>query len=233
MTQPSIFSRLAAIALLPAVAYAALIAQDISGGAGVLLASADVEAKLGKGIFTPAQNKTHAVKTLEKKTVARSVRAAHATRQTTANNRETNTNTNTSGNNSSGNNNRSTNNNVSGGPLGGPARRVGGSLDAEAFNKQGDDFFDAGQFDKAAASYQKAIKERPDYEDAYVNLSEAYYNLGRYDDAINTAQQAIKLKPDYGDAYRALGTAYLKTSRSSEALGALKKAHDLDPNDAE
>src|ERR1041385_6522869 len=123
MTQPSIFSRLAAIALLLAVAYAALIAQDISGGAGVLLASADVEAKLGKGIFTPAQNKTHATKTLEKKTVVRSVRSAHATRQTTANNRETNTNTNTSGNNSS-----STNDNVSGGPLGGPARRVGGSL---------------------------------------------------------------------------------------------------------
>src|SRR6185295_2087086 len=182
MTQPSILSRLATIALLLAVAYAALIAQDISGGAGVLLASADVEAKLGKGIFTPAQNKTHATKTLEKKTVARSVRAAHATRQTTANNRETNTNT--SGNNSSGNTNRSTNDNVSGGPLGGPARRVGGSLDAEAFNKQGDDFFDAGQFDKAAASYQKAIKERPDYEDAYVNLSETYYNLGRYDEAI-------------------------------------------------
>ena len=111
MTQPSIFSRLAAIALLLAVAYAALIAQDISGGAGVLLASADVEAKLGKGIFTPAQNKTHAVKTLEKKTVARSVRAAHATRQTTATNRETNTNT--SGNNSRGNTNRSTNDNVS------------------------------------------------------------------------------------------------------------------------
>src|SRR5213082_1336729 len=146
MTQPSIFSRLAAIALLLAVTFAGLIAQDISGGAGVLLASADVEAKLGKGIFTPAQNKTHATKTLEKKTVARTVRAAHATRQTTANNRESNTNTNTSGNNSSGNNNRSTNDS-SGGPLGGPARRVGGPLDAEAFNKQGDDFFDAGQFD--------------------------------------------------------------------------------------
>src|SRR5881394_1076973 len=123
MTKPSISSQVTATALALLLAYAAVIAQDISGGAGVLLASADVEAKLGKGIFTPAQNKTHATKTLEKKTVARSVRAAHATRQTTANNRESNTNT--SGNNSSGNNNRSTNDS-SGGPLGGPARRVGG-----------------------------------------------------------------------------------------------------------
>ena len=76
MTQPSIFSRLAAIALLLAVTFAALIAQDISGGAGVLLASADVEAKLGKGIFTPVQNKPHVNKAPEKKTV---VRAAHRT----------------------------------------------------------------------------------------------------------------------------------------------------------
>src|SRR5438067_13922187 len=117
MTQPSIFSRLAAIALLLAVTFAALIAQDISGGAGVLLASADVEAKLGKGTFTPAQNKTHATKTLEKKTVERSVRSAHATRQTTANNRESYTNNNTSGNNANRNHNRSTNYTVAGGPI--------------------------------------------------------------------------------------------------------------------
>src|ERR1043165_1805696 len=142
MTQPSIFSRIAAVASILAVTYAALIAQDISGGAGVLLASADVEAKLGKGIFTPAQNKVHATRTLDKKIVTRS---AHATRQTTATNRQTNTNS--SGDNSSGNNSRPTND-LSGGPLGGPPRRVGGPADAEAFNKQGDDFFDAGQFDK-------------------------------------------------------------------------------------
>src|SRR5438105_12708586 len=114
MTKPSLAYRAIATAIALLLACSLVMAQDIAGGAGVLLASADVEAKLGKGIFTPAQNKTHATKTLEKKTVERSVRSAHATRQTTANNRETNTNTNTSGNNSSRNNNRSTNDNVSG-----------------------------------------------------------------------------------------------------------------------
>src|SRR5437879_10575378 len=49
------------------------------------LASADVEAKLGKGIFTPAQNKTHATKTLEKKTVERSVRSAQDRKSTRLN----------------------------------------------------------------------------------------------------------------------------------------------------
>src|ERR1043166_2522921 len=130
MTQPSIFSRIAAVASILAVTYAALIAQDISGGAGVLLASADVEAKLGKGIFTPAQNKPHAPKPLEKKTVARSTRAAHANRQT-AGNRQTSGNSGASRNsgnsgNTGGNNQTSTD--VSGPAMGGPARHT---LDAE------------------------------------------------------------------------------------------------------
>ncbi|MDX6288838.1 MAG: hypothetical protein QOH42_637, partial [Blastocatellia bacterium] len=43
--------------------------NDISGGANVLLASADVEAKLGKGIFSSPPNRAHAAKQLEKKTI--------------------------------------------------------------------------------------------------------------------------------------------------------------------
>src|SRR5205807_9557295 len=119
MRKHSTCSRVAAstVALiLTAILMAApLLAQDISGGAGVLVASADVEAKLGKGIFTPAQNKPHAVRPLDKKIIVRSVRAAHATRQTSAGNRQS------SGN--SGTSDKSTGvskqTDISGGPLGG------------------------------------------------------------------------------------------------------------------
>src|SRR5713101_6692852 len=89
MTQPSLYSRVAVSLLalaLSGVADIASRAQDIAGGASVFLASAEVEAKLGKGIFTPAPNRAHASKHFEKKTVARSVRAAHSQRQTTAGN---------------------------------------------------------------------------------------------------------------------------------------------------
>src|SRR5437588_9108021 len=69
----------------PAVSFAqdlGSLKQDIGGGANVLIASADVEAKLGKGIFSTPQNRAHAPKHIEKKTIARStVRSAH-TRQT-------------------------------------------------------------------------------------------------------------------------------------------------------
>ena len=57
-------------------------------------------------------------------------------------------------------------------------------LDAEGYNKQGDDFFDAGQYDKAAQSYQEAIRQRPDYADAYHNLGNALTDQSRFDAAI-------------------------------------------------
>src|SRR5262249_42145420 len=138
MNQSSAFSRLVAVPLASVLNYTAIMAQDTSGGAGVLLASAEVEAKLGKGIFPPAQNRTHAARPLEKKTVARS---SHPSRQTTAGNR-----TNNSG--------RSGNRNTNTGRTNQP------TLDAEDYNQKGDEYFDAGQYDKAAASYEQALHLR-------------------------------------------------------------------------
>ena len=190
----------------------ALNAQDISGGAGVLLVSADVEARLGKGIFTSPQNVAHAPKRLEKKTVAR-VRSAH-TRQTTG-----------------GGGQEANNGGGSGsGPLGGAPRRV---LDAEGYNKQGDDLFDKGQYDKALESYQQAVKLKPAYAEALLNVGQTFFNLGKYDEAVAAEKQAIALKPDWAEPYAALGSAYLKLEKVSEALEPLHKAIALDPKDTD
>jgi hypothetical protein len=79
---------LSAILAFSCLANTTVRAQDISGGAGVLLASADVEAKLGKGIFSTPKNQAHAPKHFEKKTVVRPARsAAHPQKQTTASSR--------------------------------------------------------------------------------------------------------------------------------------------------
>jgi tetratricopeptide (TPR) repeat protein len=127
---------------------------------GSLLAGAEVEAKLGKGIFTPAQNRTHAASPLEKKTVARS---AHTSRQTQPQ--------------PSGQQQRTRDESEHGHNF---YRRNDYTpvLDADDYNQQGDELFDAGQFDKAAAAYQQAIKLRPDYPEAHLNLGETFFNLG-------------------------------------------------------
>ncbi|MGZ8847241.1 MAG: hypothetical protein ACXW3C_12335, partial [Pyrinomonadaceae bacterium] len=69
MSKGLAFSRIVAITMTSLLTWTSSSAQDIAGGAGVLLANAEVEAKLGKGIFTPAKNRQHASKPLEKKTV--------------------------------------------------------------------------------------------------------------------------------------------------------------------
>ena len=211
--QPSLLTKVAAALLILNLALAA-IAQDISGGAGVLLANAEVEAKLGKGIFTPAQNKPHVNKAPDKKPLRRTVAAAHP-RTNSGGNRPTNTG-NTSGNRNTGN---------TGGTR--PA------MDAEAYNKQGDDFFDAGKYDQAAESYQQAVKLRSDYAEAYLNLGETYFNLGRYDEAITADNKAISLNSNSADAYRALGLAQLHKNNLADAVAALKHANQLNGADAE
>src|SRR5438094_9112698 len=122
MTQPSLYSRIGTLALALTLALACFgnigreHAQDISGGASVLLASADVEARLGKGIFTSQRNVVHATKRVE--VIAR-VKSAHV-RQTAGNQ--------TAGNAGNGN----ANGDLNGGPLGDAARRV---LTAEQLNE--------------------------------------------------------------------------------------------------
>src|SRR5437016_2398074 len=163
MTQPSLCSRIAtsilALALVSLGNAKALNAQDISGGASVLLASADVEARLGKGIFTSPQNVAHAPKRLEKKIVARTVRpAAHAQRQTTASSRQETPRTET----------RPPRRTDRKPPLTAvtkpaPAQPSKPLVTAETLNKQGDVYFDAGQYEKAAESYQQAIRLEPEY----------------------------------------------------------------------
>ena len=185
-----------------------LNAQDISGGAGVLLVSADVEARLGKGIFTSPQNVAHAPKRLEKKTVAR-VRSAH-TRQTTG-----------------GGGQEANNGGGSGsGGLGGAPRRV---LDAEGYNRKGDDLFDKGQYDNAnkyedaTAAYKQALTYKPEYAEAQNNLGDSYRRLEKYPEAIEAYKQAVRLKPDSVDALSHLSAIYDKLGRYPEAADSYKK----------
>src|SRR5882762_4800708 len=141
---------LSAILAFSCLANTSVRAQDISGGAGVLLASADVEAKLGKGIFSTPKNQAHAPKHFEKKTVVRPARAAaHPQRQTTASGRQetarvtkpsrpdsTRPRTESSRPRSESSKPRVEPSK----PSDEPAKH---DLTAEEYNKQGDDFFDA------------------------------------------------------------------------------------------
>ena len=204
----SFHSRVIAVALLLSLSgfalFARSIAQDISGGSSSELASAaEVESKSGRGVFTTPKNVTrHAHARLENKTVAR---AGNTSRQTVVVNSPD-----TSGGGEQ-NDNRPLGSTK---PLGGAPRRVAGP---EELNAQGDEAFDAGQYEKAADLYKKAIKQRAQFPEAYQNLSEAYFNLGKFNEAVEAAQKAISQKSEFADAYVALGNAYLRLDRLTDA----------------
>src|SRR5439155_273008 len=146
---------------------------------------ADVEAKLGKGIFSTPQNRAHAPKHIEKKTIARStVRAAH-TRGTADSGKQgtdsakqgsdsskQGTDSGKQGSDSGKETGRVDDTGLGAKPLGDAAKRV---WTAEEYYKRGDSYFDAGQYEKAVDEYKQALRQRANYPDAQLNLGEAYF----------------------------------------------------------
>src|ERR1700730_12835756 len=160
MITKSLHSRVVVVALALALSgffnAGAVLAQDISGGASVVNASADAEAKVGKGIFSSPKNVAHTPKPIEKKTVPRAAHTTHPQRTTVASNkpesppkveaspRKVGASPRKVGEISSARDSSKSSDESSSGestkPLGEPAKTV---LTAEALDKQGDDFFDA------------------------------------------------------------------------------------------
>ncbi len=58
-----------------------------------------------------------------------------------------------------------------------------------------------GRFEDAIASYDKALKFKPDYHEAWNNRGFALGNLGRLEDAIASCDKALKFKPDDHEAW--------------------------------
>ena len=54
------------------------------------------------------------------------------------------------------------------------------------------------------ASFETAVKLKPDYASAHNNLGSALANLGRIDEAVVHFSEAVRLTPDSEDARRNL-----------------------------
>src|SRR6266511_3731541 len=79
------------------------------------------------------------------------------------------------------------------------ARDKGDKL-AEAFNNRAIGYRLKGEYDRAIADYDQAIKLKPSAE-AYFNRGNAHLGKSHYDHAIDDYNQAIKLKADFAAAF--------------------------------
>ncbi len=91
------------------------------------------------------------------------------------------------------------------------------SDDAEAHCMAGYDFERRGQLELAKQSYQKAIRLRPNYAQAYYNLGHVHRRLQEWELAAQSFQHAIDSDPRYPGAHYNLGMLYQKANQLDRA----------------
>src|SRR6266511_129723 len=79
-------------------------------------------------------------------------------------------------------------------------------------------------FSEAVAAYEKAIRIKPDYALAYVNLGVALADQKKPDEAVAAYRKAIEIKPDLAKAYNGLGVVLQGQKKLVEAETAFRKA---------
>src|SRR5262245_2705511 len=105
------------------------------------------------------------------------------------------------------------------------ARDKGDKL-AEAFTNRGVGFRLKGDYDRALADYNQAIKLNAKFAAAYNNRGVAYDKNGEYDHAILDYDQAIKLKPS-AEGYFNRGNAQLGKGHYDRAIDDFNQAIKL------
>jgi len=99
-----------------------------------------------------------------------------------------------------------------------------------AHNNLGLTLFTEGNTEEAIYHYNKAIRIKTKYTDAYFNRGVAYFKLGQYQRAIEDYNESIRLKPHYADVYKNRGSAYFKLAQYQRAIDDYSEAIHLKPD---
>ncbi|HUK39960.1 MAG TPA: tetratricopeptide repeat protein [Candidatus Acidoferrales bacterium] len=92
---------------------------------------------------------------------------------------------------------------------------------------EGMEFFAQDKLDEAAAAYQKALEEDPNYVDALLALAMTYGHQNRLDEAIEIAKRLIQIVPDNELAHTSLSIFYQRKGMIAEAEHVAAQARTL------
>jgi tetratricopeptide (TPR) repeat protein len=88
----------------------------------------------------------------------------------------------------------------------------------------------AKQYGVAIASYDKSLKLKPSFAEAWDNRGRAFANLGQYEEAIASYDKALQLQSDSSDIWTNRGIALSCLQRHEEAIASCNQAIAIDPN---
>lgn len=88
----------------------------------------------------------------------------------------------------------------------------------------------AGRHAEAIPLLAEAVRLKPDYHDAEVNLASALYHVGRVAEAIPHYAAAVRLRPDAAGGYNNLGSALLRAGRPDQAIEHYRQALQREPD---
>ncbi len=108
--------------------------------------------------------------------------------------------------------------------------KVPPKIEDNADFKEGMKHFEAGNFEAAAAAFQKTLDQFPESIEANYNLAISYLRLEKTTEAINILERAISLKSDVPELYLALAEAYFRLGENDKAETMFKKALELQPD---
>ena len=81
------------------------------------------------------------------------------------------------------------------------------NAEAKRLYKIGVGYGNAGLYEQAAEMFERAVKLKPDYGEAYLSLGHAYYDLRLWEQAIDSIQRGLALKPGDKDSRKRLADA--------------------------
>ena len=92
-------------------------------------------------------------------------------------------------------------------------------------------YLNAGDLEKAEASYREAIEIEPALVAPYINLADLYRRMGRDDEGEVVLKNALEKYPGLAPIHYSLGLLKVRQEENDEALKHLEQAATLDPAD--
>ncbi|MDQ1261169.1 MAG: hypothetical protein QG575_350 [Euryarchaeota archaeon] len=102
---------------------------------------------------------------------------------------------------------------------------------AKFWSDQANDYFISGDFEKAAASYEKALELEPNSTDLWNNKGKALANLGKMDDAISCFDKSLDINASNPASLNLLAIALSEgLNKYSEAIAIFDQILDANPS---